>query len=805
MYTPNEEMIIALRKRNFAGAEAALQAGADINGKNPRGETAAYFFADNASLPMLEWLIVNGADLNIPNDDHETPLFKAVSENEVKAVDLLLNAGADVNIPNKRLIAPLLQSVLNAKDYGVFERILEAGPDLDAVSENQTSAVLAAAGQGKTQYVTALLQAGADPETTDQLGLGLLHAAVHTFKPEVLRAVLDNAPNLDPNYVARSGSTPMSWTLGVPEMTSMLLDIGGDPNAKVVNKMYEGMSLLMSVLQRQPSTLPQKQKDEDPQNIIAALVGAAGNGNDLVQRMLDKGADPTHRTNDGTNSAYHAISSGAVDALPLLVAKGLDPKRPVAANSFLPYDILVFQKGVDLDAPETLELIEQWHSMGFPFERPEWDEEIDGQWTAAHDAAYAPLPTVLANFLAAGFIDGIKTALNLNADPNEIGQGGGNLAHALVNLHFDGMSQRFKVALQKALKSRKLDDATKKQQKEEIEAEAKAVLDDLLLVLENTGLDWNVQNKEGNTPLHLAAMSDDLTWAKYLLTNRKVNPTVRNKEGLTPAGAALKAGNLGMFTALSTVAAEQGYDLRSTAIVDTVQASDDDFRVRQPWLRAMASVEWTEQEKEALNADGQSGLYVAAATQQQDVTRTLLKMGLNPNTQSPSGNTPLMEAAFTEDGEIIRLLRAAGASLNTANSQGQTVHDVSDYVKSLYVHKALSSDDLGELIQDLANHPLTDDEKMMAAYANANVENTVRFFKDEKPLEIELNKTRKQGIIGVQISDPHTQKTEVYGDMTPEVQEDSELEKQLASAQQVLNQAQQQLNDPTPTRRSKGP
>lgn len=762
MYTLDEQLIVALKKRDFAAAETALNSGANINGQNIRGETPAFFFAENSSLPMLEWLITHGADVNIPNEEHETPLFRAVFENEAKAVDMLLNAGADVDLPNKRKITPLLQSVLLHKDNGIFERLMEAMPNLDAESEAKTTAVVAAASFKKKKYVEMLLDAGADSEAVDQLGNGLLHAAVLSFEPEILRTVIEKAPNLDPNYAARSGTTAMSSTLGMPQMTEMLLDIGGDPNAKVVNKFFDGMNLLMSVLQRQSMDFPMKEGVETDHT---------GSSPELVQKMLDQGADVNARTNNGTNSGYHAISAGSSKSLPLLVAKGLNPARPLSANSLLPYDILVFAKGVDLESPEALELVREWHNLGFPFERPEWDEELDGKWTTAHDSAFNPLNTVLSNFLNANFVEGIKEALTLGANPNEVGQNGGNLAHSMVMMNYDGMSQQFKQNLAKALKSRKLDEATKQQQIEEIKAEAKLALDELLSAVNNSGMNWNIQNKDGKTPLHLAAASNNTNWAKYLLTDRKVNPTVRDNEGLTPAGAALKAGHLDMFMALTEVASSYGHDIRSTAIVDTVQASSNDFRERQPWLRALASVEWTPAEKGYKNADGQTALYVAAATEQEDVVRTLVKLGLDPNATDPAGNTPLMQAVFTEDGQIIRLLRAVGADPDQTNNNKQSAWDVADYVKNMYVHRSLK-EDTAELANDLITHPLGDDDKMMAAYANAKIENTVRFFKDEKPLQIEVNKFRKEGVVGVSITDPNTDTSTVYGNMTPEVVEE---------------------------------
>lgn len=784
MYSIDEQLIIALKKRDFATAEGLLAQGADINARNNRGETPAYFFSENQSLPMLQWLVDRGADLNLWNDEHETPLFRAVKTNDAKAVDFLLNAGADVNIPNKRLISPVLQTVLSHKDHNVLERLLQANPDLDAASETQTTAVVAAAAAGKANYVAMLLDAGADPETADQLGQGLLHAAVLSFEASVLATVIDKAPYLDPNYAARSGSTPMSLTLHMPHMTSMLLDIGGDPNAKTVNKMNDGMTLLMGVLATSPNAIPVKKDDQNP---MGAMGGGSVEG--LVEKMLTKGADAVGRDDHGRNPGFYAINSGAVDQLPRLIAHGLDPARPMDPSGLLPYDILAFTKGADFDDPQCLTFISEWHAMGFPFSRPEWDEKLDGKWTKKHSDGFTPHQTVLQHFLLSDFTQGLKHAVTLGALVNEQNHSKATLAHTLVQTNYDGMSASYKKALSMALKAKNIDEATKKQQLDEIKAEAQTVFDDVVGQLNSAGLDWNAQNDKGQTPLHLAVAAGNITWTKRLLMEYNVNPSLRDAEGLTPAGVALKAGYLDLFTAIERVCANRGVNVRQGVVLDTVQASSEDFRERQPWLKAIASIQWTDEEKAAVTSEGQNAVYLASATGQHDVVRALLKMGFDPNTPDNNGNTALMQAAFNEDGEVIRLLRAGGAKPDQPNAAGQNAYDVANYVKTVYVHNALNADDLGELISDLLNHPLSDEEKAHKAIAEAKVENVVRQFTDEPAIEMTLSDSKRV----VTIFDPVSNTSQVYG------QEIVETPTEKAMAETVNDESA-----PTPARR-KGP
>lgn len=798
MYTNEQQLIVALRKRNFVEADNLFAQGLDINFKNNRGETALYFFSENGSLPMMEWLIAHGADLNLQNGDGETPLFRSVKNNDEKAVDLLLNSGADVDIPDKRLISPVMQSVLNHKDRGVLNRLLEAMPDVNFQSENQTSPLLAAAAHNKIDFIKPLIEAGADPEAVEQLGQGVLAAAVLSFNPQMLREVIANAPYLDPNYAQRSGSTAMSLSLGMAEMTSLLLDIGGDPNAKVVNKMYDGMTLLMSLFSPKTCSLPIAQTKNGPGSQFDE--GSV----QLIQKMLDKGASVNVRADDGRNAGFYAAVTGSVTALQMLVGKGLDPSRPLDVNGTLPYDVFMFNKGpFDIESDEMLEAIRDIHSLGFAFERPQWDEKQDGVWNSNHDDAVQQSSAVLQVFLSVGFFKGIKEALNLGANANETSSIGSTIAHSLVKSNYNGMTQEFKKLLNMALKA-KIPEEEKKQQLQELMDEARVVFDDLMSALNSAGLDWNAQDDTGNTPLHYAAISNNQTWAKYLLNDMSANPTLRNKEGLTPAAAALKAGHLGMFLALCDVAESKGYDVKTSALLDTVMASSDDFRERQPWLQAAASVQWSNEAKQAKNEEGQTAVCFASATSQHDVVRTLLKLKLDPNAQDAVGNTPLMHAAFNEDGEIMRVLRAAGADANLCNDAGQNAFDVADFVKVRYIHDALSASDLSELIMDLEDRILNDEEKMHSAIAQARVENEVRSFKDEKQLTIELNKDAKnRSVLGVKITDPSTNSETVYGDMTPVVVE--QPQDPAAGTSAPDNSADQTAVDPNAVSQSTKP
>lgn len=737
-YSLDEQLVVALRDRKFDEAEELLAKGANIDAQNVRGETPLHFFANAQNKHQMEWLIAHNANLNIQDNLGQTPLFIAVSHNELVPVDLLLSANADPNIANGRNINPLMQAVLGEKNKGVFQRLLDApNIDIDVPSDAGTTPLVAAAARGHEDYVEILLLAGADPETVDYMGIGLMHAAVISRKAEVLHAVIEHAPILDPNYAARSGSTAVSETHGNPDFLGPLLKIGGDVNAKSGNRFNGGVSLLMNVLRHQPMDLPMRKSKNDSDPAVAML-GIMGGGmqHNIVDDMLERGASITERDDAGRNVGASVVSSGSFSVFNKLIAHGFDPKRPMDPSSTLPYDVLA-NPLIDHDSEEVLVLLEDLYTAGFPIERPEWDEKIDGPWISQYDENLSPLEGVLQSYAKVGFWAGVEKLLELGAPINTKNALGSTIAHTVVLSGFNGLTPQANKILSMALRAKNIDPATKEQQLAEIREEGSQRLESVRQMLQNFGIDWEAKNEAGQTPLHVAAKTGNKEWATFLMRDAQVDPTLRNSSGLTAAGEALLEGNIEAFHLLCESAKLRGFDVKSDAIYSAVCAAPEDFRERSKLVRALASYPWTEKEINFRGEEGKTALYNASGTDAHDVVRVLLILGALPNIASDEGNTPLMEAVFSEDGEIIRMLRAVGASVSQENNQGQTAQDVANFVKSRYVHSALDSDDLQDVAASLYAGPDSPGQKLMKDRFAQGLENIVREYQGQDPIPLE--------------------------------------------------------------------
>ena len=90
------------------------------------------------------------------------------------------------------------------------------------------TALLFAASAGELKTLDFLLDKGANPTTTDKLGLTLIHAATVSGNEKVLQRILELTPEINPRH-KQHGSTPLDWASAKQDqvLTEMLRAKGG--------------------------------------------------------------------------------------------------------------------------------------------------------------------------------------------------------------------------------------------------------------------------------------------------------------------------------------------------------------------------------------------------------------------------------------------------------------------------------------------------------------------------------------------------------------------------------------------------
>jgi len=246
------------------------------------------------------------------------------------------------------------------------------------------------------------------------------------------------------------------------------------------------------------------------------------------------------------------------------------------------------------------------------------------------------------------------------------------------------------------------------------------------------GVDPNVQDSAGFTPLHHAAKEGHIGAAKLLL-ERGADPNIQDSLGYTPLHLAAERGHVevvklllehGADPNLGTVAGNTPlhFAVKHCAVVDLLlshgakpnaradgwtplhnaafygvrcsielllkHGADVDARDNEgntPLHRALAGFG---REKAALllaerianvnaeNAKGQVPLHLAAKLGYNHVAELLISRGADVNARDKEGNTPLHYAAERCRAEAVKLLLEHGADLAAVNVKGETPFDV---------------------------------------------------------------------------------------------------------------------------------
>ncbi len=202
-----------------------------------------------------------------------------------------------------------------------------------------------------------------------------------------------------------------------------------------------------------------------------------------------------------------------------------------------------------------------------------------------------------------------------------------------------------------------------------------AILDSPYYRVNVDELNKPLYSNTGNYALHTSACQkgeDGLVRAKRLL-EAGVSPNVQNKLGDTPLHLAARKNNIALITLLMEYDADPHIknSVGATALGTTRTADSFVAMVDSPRYRINVSAL-----NEPLYLD--SGNYVlhAIPCQKGEVgfarTQRLLEAGVNPNVQNKSGDTPLHLAARKYNVALIKLLMEHGANPHIQNSKGVT-------------------------------------------------------------------------------------------------------------------------------------
>ncbi|WP_299394158.1 ankyrin repeat domain-containing protein [Pelagibius sp.] len=287
--------------------KAELENGASAVASNDFGETPlhdAVYHTD--SLSIVEYLLDHGANPNAQNILGATPVFTAATSNPNPAVlRLLIDRGGEVQRPIKGNIRPIHLAAKANENPQIISVLAEAGANLESRVENGwTPLFFAVTESSNPEVAKRLLDLGASlTAQDDEYGTPLHAAAGGTLAPEMVALLIQYGA--DVHAADDLGSTPMHWVYlrGVVDevMREHGYDIGSDEETDEERRLnMEAAKSIIPMLKAAGAKI--NARNDNGETPLHWAVTFSANSQ-LIEAMLDNGADPTIRDGEGRNAA----------------------------------------------------------------------------------------------------------------------------------------------------------------------------------------------------------------------------------------------------------------------------------------------------------------------------------------------------------------------------------------------------------------------------------------------------------------------------------------------------------------------
>ena len=284
--TGRPPIVDAARTGDTEALRALLQKKADVNATEGDGSTALHWVSYRDDVEGARLLLRAGAKVNAANDLGATPLWAASQNGSEAMVRLLLDAGAN---PNAALLlgeTPLMVAARAGKG-AVAELLIAKDANINAHAARGQTALMWAVAQKHPDVVKILLAHGADFRARSDSWSEVMALPPHGY--------------LEYNRAIPHGSdTALLFAARVDDLESakLLVGAGADVN------------------------------DADAWGVSATTLAAHSDFVDVVELLLEKGADPNAAA-AGFTALHAAVMHRDEKMVAALLAHGADPNAPL--------------------------------------------------------------------------------------------------------------------------------------------------------------------------------------------------------------------------------------------------------------------------------------------------------------------------------------------------------------------------------------------------------------------------------------------------------------------------------------------
>ena len=304
-----QETLRACRNGDIASVKACVEAGVDVNGDD------CYLMYVTKWPEIVEYLLSKGASpFKKSLFGHFTASEYAEMQGHTASFALIERAKlpkeTDSNKTSERFFEERMRNACLNGDIESVKKYVDAGADVNAmIKTGYTALQYAVMDHDLPDVVQFLLHRGADPTIRDVMGHTVMQYAVareRTKSVEVLKRFVEDRMR----YACRGGDL---------ESVKKYVQDGADVNGTI-----DGPFSLIPVFGVSTAGFTPLH-----------LATTHGDFPDVVQFLLDRGADPTKKTREGLIALHYAIRYGYDESITILknATPAIQPSTPVVVRS----------------------------------------------------------------------------------------------------------------------------------------------------------------------------------------------------------------------------------------------------------------------------------------------------------------------------------------------------------------------------------------------------------------------------------------------------------------------------------------
>ena len=353
---------VAVEQKHADVVQVLIDAGTDIEKRNDKGRSPLHFASITGELATVKMLVDAGADVRATDAERDTCLTLAAYHGHTDIVRYLVSF-PEVDLNHQEINnCTTLYCAVQEKHADMVQVLIDAGADIEIKTDSGRSPLHVASIEGALATVKMLVKAGADVRATDAKGntclilaaccghtdtvrylVGLpevdlnhqkisnytaLHVAVSRKHADVVQVLIDAGADIETRGALGSSPLHLASDLGELATVKMLVEAGADVRATddkgatcLMFAAYHGHTDTVRYLVGFPEV---DLNHQGKMNRTALLLAVHQRHAEVVQVLIDAGADIEIRTDEGRSPLHQASISGELTTVKMLVEAGAD-------------------------------------------------------------------------------------------------------------------------------------------------------------------------------------------------------------------------------------------------------------------------------------------------------------------------------------------------------------------------------------------------------------------------------------------------------------------------------------------------